>query len=246
MLVALFLLLAAYTLVGNAYRMASLLAPTHSEAISLMIRTVSSPSGRAEVVAMRALDVQYLLTLDLSRANIQAYLLYRLANAGRQYPYPMGGSYLSAAAIIIPKWIWPGRPPSITKQASDLLLGRGAFERGYHSPWAYGMGGEAMLNFGPFAVPFSFAVLGLATSLSRRWLKSLAPDDARRLLAPLAVMLPVLILHSNAPQIIGVTLKFMATFGLVAYLASVRTTGPSKDAADGGREEEHLPCAYCT
>src|SRR5690606_2332026 len=104
------------------------------------------------------------LLLDLARADIQAFIFYRLSDPLLQqeyeYEYADGRTYLGALSLAIPRQAWPDRPPTKVKAGTELIYGSGSYEQGAESSRVYGLAGEAMLNFGPVAVPLSFIVLG--------------------------------------------------------------------------------------
>ncbi|RLE79038.1 MAG: hypothetical protein DRJ36_03810, partial [Thermoprotei archaeon] len=104
---------------------------------------------------------EFLLLEDLSRANIQAYILYKLTEYPHHYDLQMGRSYVGDVAILIPKAIWPNRPPTKMKAGTEMLLGKGSYKpERWASVRVYGLAGEAMLNFGPIGVPFVFYIWG--------------------------------------------------------------------------------------
>jgi hypothetical protein len=95
----------------------------------------------------------------------------------------------------IPSNIWPDRPPTKIKEATDALYGNGAFTNStWRSSKILGLAGEAMVNFGPLAVPVSFAVLGAVVAAVRRITLSWQIDDSRILLVPFLVNLCFMVL----------------------------------------------------
>jgi hypothetical protein len=100
---------------------------------------------------------------DFGRSDVQSYLLYRVAEYPGEYHYAYGRTYLEDMALLIPQWLWRDRPIGKTLWGTDILRGIGAWapEPGRFAQNAYGLGGEAILNFGPISVPFIYLLLGL-------------------------------------------------------------------------------------
>jgi hypothetical protein len=138
----------------------------------------------------RGRTVQGEILGDLGRADVQAYLLYRIASPGSDYEYAHGQTYLGAAALLIPKALWPDRPPTSVEVGTDVQHYMGAYQPGkVESSKVYGLAGETMLNFGPWAVPIAFITLGWLVGWVRRSKNRLQRFDCRLLLIPFLVNL---------------------------------------------------------
>jgi hypothetical protein len=125
---------------------------------------------------------------DLARADIQAFILYKLLYGTGDFTYAKGETYIGALAVLIPRAILPDRPENKLKWGTDIQSGTGHYVPGvFRSSRVYGLSGEAMLNFGPISVPFIYALLGLLVGWTRTKIAQLLPGDARFLLAPLAI-----------------------------------------------------------
>ena len=128
-------------------------------------------------------QMEIILLDDLSREDIQAYEIYRLSVS--DYEYGFGRTYVGAVASMIPKAFWPNRPDGKNKEGTEILEGVGTYIPLVHtSSRVYGLAGEAVLNFGPYAVPLSFAVMAFVVALVRRFLIHLPSFDTRRLIVP--------------------------------------------------------------
>jgi hypothetical protein len=90
-------------------------------------------------------------------------------------------TYVAAFTILIPRNFWPDRPEVRVDAGSEALWGKGDSLR---SSRLYGLGGEALLNFGPWGVVPTFAIYGAVLGWFRRKLTSWNGLDARLLLAP--------------------------------------------------------------
>jgi hypothetical protein len=153
---------------------------------------------------------------DLARADVQSLELYKMTATPSEYDYAWGGTYLGALSILIPRAIWPDRPPDKSRWTTELESGPGSYVPGiWQSSHVVGLAGEAMLNFGPLAVPLAYAALGLMVGATRRWLSQLSPDDSRFLLAPLVVMFSFILLVSDSDN----DIFFLFKFGFIPLVA---------------------------
>jgi hypothetical protein len=182
-----------------------------------VVRALEGAEQRQQMAKERGRGLDATLLGDMGRADVQAYTLYRLMSPDvrSRYEYAWGRTYVGAAALLVPSRVWPGRPPTKVREATELLYGERTFgTRHFVSTNAFGLAGETMLNFSPLAVPLAFGLLGLAVSLVTRWSKSLDRNDARQLIVPFAVtvLLYLLIWDSD------VTLYYVITAGLLPVL----------------------------
>lgn len=192
------------------------------------IRRAGDPLERAELEERSGRTLESTVLGDLGRADIQAFLLYRLTNAG-DYDYAWGRTYLGALSLFIPRSIWPDRPPTKVKEGTELQHGSGTWIPGVmQSSKVYGLGGEAMLNFGWLAVPFSYALLGWLVGWVRGLLYTLDRFDPRRLLIPFFVNLCIVALIGDSDNIVF----FLVHRGLIPSLL-VLFSARSVRTADG-------------
>jgi hypothetical protein len=165
-----------------------------------------------------------LLLGDLGRADVQAFLLYRLSTGRGDYSYAWGRTYLGAIALLIPRRLWPERPPTKVKEGTEALFGAGSF---YDDEWSasnvYGLAGETMLNFGPVVVPFAYLVFGAIVGRLQRFLsmaQAADPYDARLLLYPLVLYLCLSILVLDFENLLFTVIKDGAIPLLIVWYAS--------------------------
>jgi hypothetical protein len=152
---------------------------------------------------------------DLGRADVQAYLLYRLARPESDYEYAWGRTYLGGLANPIPSLIWPNKPVNKVKEGTEALRGKGKYDiPGLRVRNIYGLAGEAMLNFTPLAAPVAFVVLGFVVARVRSWLMSWDISDSRVLLAPFLVVICFLLLIYDLDNI----MVYLAQYGFVSFL----------------------------
>jgi len=139
----------------------------------------------------------------LARADSNASILHNLITDPGDYDYRWGLTYAAAFTILIPRNFWPDRPEVRVEAGGEALWGKGESLR---SSRLYGLGGEAMLNFGPWGVVPIFAIYGAILGWYRRKLNSWGRLDARMFLAPFftSIIVQALVYDSD-------TLVFSAT-----------------------------------
>lgn len=179
-----------------------------------LVEAAEGGVARERIAQTRNRSVQTAILMDLARANGQAYLLYRLMRPDADYDYAWGRTYVGAAALIIPRTLWPDRPETKRMEGTNLMYGKGTFTPGrFVASNVYGVAGEAMMNFGPAAVPFSFvpvaALAGWCAALFRR----LDPRDLRWLLVPMLVNLCFAFVVGDSDNIV----VFLFTYAAIPY-----------------------------
>jgi hypothetical protein len=165
----------------------------------------------------------FLLLVDLGRSDLQAYVLFRFLTDGKDLEYAKGRTYLGAICEWIPRWILPDRPDTKLREGTEVQTGSG-YDENYPSSRVYGLGGEAMLNFGPVGVPFAYALLGLLTAWFRRAVNQLSTGDSRLLLVPFGVFMLVGIMMGDSDNVaFGLAKNGLLPFMLV-FLSSDRVS----------------------
>jgi hypothetical protein len=158
------------------------------------------------------------LLQDLGRGDVQALILQRVATGAFE---PAGGrTYLAALAKIVPRALWPDRPPNKLLEGSELRFGPGAYNAGYVSHYVHGLAGEALINFGPLGVIPAFLAYGLIFGRIGRFVDQLHADDARMLLAPFLVVLSIIILVADLDNLLWFLIKLVGLPATLVYLAS--------------------------
>ena len=162
---------------------------------------------------------------DFSRVDVHAYMLYRLVTHPEEYDFRYGLTYLGDFAPIIPMWIWRGKPASSGKviAGTELLWGRGFYDEGerYHrATRAYGVGGEMMLNFGPWAVPFAYGLWGFLVGRFRRFIRNMPEFDLRRFVVPYLIWLIPNMLAWDMDNWLAHTMNRAAFPVLIIWLAA--------------------------
>jgi hypothetical protein len=179
-------------------------------------------SGEVSSLNTDAEDSATVLVGDFSRTDVQANLLWRMSREGHA-AYAWGGSYLGALTMLVPKSLWPERPPTLVRWATDAEYGSGTYASGMmQSTRVYGISGEAMMNFGPLGVPLSLVLLGFGVGALRRLRNTLASSDARLLLLPFLVNLIFLTLLNDSDNIVFYLIKYGLVPVLLLVLSSQR------------------------
>lgn len=162
---------------------------------------------------------------DLARSDVQALILARIwpTSEGVNYEYARGGTYIGGVSLLIPRWIWQDRPPTKTTAGTEALYGEGSSQtRSQLSSRAYGLAGEAMLNFGALAVPIAYAGFGVLVGSAQRWKNSLRSGDSRLLLAPLVTVCAFYFLVWDSDNIVFFTFKNGLVPVLIVVASSTR------------------------
>jgi hypothetical protein len=163
-------------------------------------------------------DFKFLLLGDLARADSNASILHNLVKDAGDYDYRWGLTYAAAFTILIPRNFWPDRPEVRVDAGSEALWGKGNSLR---SSRLYGLGGEALLNFGPWGIAPMFALFGLIMGWYRRKLTSWNKLDARMFLAPFFTSIVVRALVYDSDNLVFSTVV-EGTLVVVAIFAASR------------------------
>ena len=183
------------------------------------IQSITDTTARDTIVSRKRQgtdEQKFILLHDFGRADIQALALY-LITTGDEYKLAYGRTYLGGAASLVPRSLWPDRPPAVHKERTELLHGaRSPYRQiDYVVPWIFGAPGEALLNFGAIGVPFVFVVWGLAVGWLVRLFRRLPHHDARRLMLPLLVGLSLILFIGDS----HIVAFFLMKDGLMPFLA---------------------------
>jgi hypothetical protein len=175
---------------------------------------------------------------DLGRADVHAFILYRLWNHDHDHHYAWGRTYLGAIALLVPRSIWPERPPTKVKEGTELLWGVGSYDpEDFVTTYVFGLAGETMFNFGPVAVPFAYLVFGVIVGRLQRFLAGLRRGDARLLLYPFFLTLCMSILTLDSDVLLFLLIKdglmAMAVVWLSVRVATATEMAVARVAPDG-------------
>ncbi len=178
-------------------------------------QAVWDPQVRRSLAAEGNRGIVPTLLGDFSRADLQALMVYRLVEYPDEYDAKMGRTYFETATLLIPRAIWPNKPPFNTKNwaGSELMGFYGESSR------VYGLAGEAMLNFRFYGILPAFLLFGLLVGWLRKKIFTLYPSDSRFLIIPLFILLSQLIVMSDSDNVLfgglkmGVVMVICVTLG---------------------------------
>ncbi|MBN1796604.1 MAG: hypothetical protein JW804_08020 [Sedimentisphaerales bacterium] len=186
----------------------------------------------AEVRKQMAYEVEggtpiSILLGDLARADIQAYMLYRLKENPGNYNCVWGKTYTEAILTFIPRGIWKNKPVSIKGEVGSALLG-------YSSAWSstaqYGVAGEAMLNFSYYGIVPAFAVFGCLVGWFRKKMLTLHKFDSRFLLVSLVFfVIGLMVIADSRNWMMGILRRGTLPF-LVVFFSCVKVKYASREA----------------
>jgi hypothetical protein len=161
---------------------------------------------------------------NLSRAETQAFLLYRVSDKSLGYELRLGKTYLASALSVIPRAVWPTKPTEAfgkVRAGTELQFGPEAYrEQRFESSLVYGLAGEAILNFGPIGVPPMYMLFGAAVGWYRRKLFTLPPFDARYYLAPVLTLIAFSAAFGDSDNMMFSFLKNGLLLLVVVYFGS--------------------------
>ncbi len=153
---------------------------------------ISAGRTVGELRERTGVGIHNVLLGDFTRTENHAYILFKTIEQPESYDLRYGKTYLQAFYPMIPYWIWLTKPDGSGKvwASTELFQGRGWFRPGnkwFRSTAAFGLEGEAMLNFGAWGVLPAFAVFGFLVGRFRRYMRGLDPSDLRWQLVPYGI-----------------------------------------------------------
>jgi hypothetical protein len=182
-------------------------------------RGLAEAGARQEIAQKRGRTFDAMLLGDLGRADIQAYILYKLSTHMSDYTYAWGRTYVGAVSMLIPHAILPNRPETTYREGTEIQGGAGTYVPNVvTSSKVYGLWGEAMLNFGPFAVPIVYALFGLLVGGLRTALRRLSPGDIRLFFVPFGIYVCIVMIGADSDILIYGLFKFGFVPTLLVYL----------------------------
>ena len=160
---------------------------------------------------------------DFSRTDIQAIILARTLDNNWGVQPAWGATYVGALALAVPRTLWEQRPPGKTRYLTELEYGPGSYVPGYSgSSHVAGLSGEAMINFGPAAVPLSLAVLAFVVGKLRSAFAGWHDLDVRRALLPCLVCAAPIVLVGDADNVIVFLVRSLMIPALLVCATATR------------------------
>jgi hypothetical protein len=194
----------------------------------------TSTEARDEWVKKTKRGPEAVILGDLGRADIQAFALARTTEVGGDYRLGLGRTYVGDVTCLVPRSLWPGRFDGKVVEGTEITEGPGAFEsiEGSYCTRQWGLAGECLLNFGPAGLPLVFLVFGCVVRRISNLSRDLAPDDARRLVLPIAAMACPQALAADLENLILFVIQFGGALILVLALSIERA--PLQPSSSGG------------
>jgi hypothetical protein len=181
-----------------------------------------SSKAREEMIYERRGGGTILGTLvgDLARADVQAFMVYRLMEFPEQYHYRFGLTYKMSALTFIPRAIWPSKPFAVKARAGTEISGYGET---VISSRVYGLAGEGMLNFGLYGIIPPFFVFGAFLGWLRKKLVTMEPSDSRFFIFPILLLVCELMILSDTENWMYGLLQMGILPFIVVFFGSLRT-----------------------
>jgi hypothetical protein len=131
---------------------------------------------------------------------------------------------VSALGLLLPQRFRPTSLVSKEEISSDLIWGAGVYTPGVlWSTRIYGLAGEALLNFGYFAIPIAFMVLAFVITRLQYWIDCLHHDDARLLVVPfLTYLVCIWSICSDLDNVVFSLIKQGFVTGLTILISTKR------------------------
>ena len=148
-------------------------------------------------------------------------MLRQLNNNELEYDLALGRTYLATISRIVPSYIWPNRPLLKDLEGTEVQYGKGTYDPiNRRSSLVYGAVGEAMLNFGPAAVPVVFAIWALVVGRIRKWILNWNSADVRVLLAPWLVIMCFVMFIGDSDNVFYSFFKYGTVPGILLWVCS--------------------------
>jgi hypothetical protein len=201
---------------------------------SQAVNVASSIGAETVAVSKGHRDFLGMLLGDLGRSDVQAILVKRSVDSALDLAW--GRTYLGAVAILIPRELWPDRPPAKTKELTEAEYGKGTYSPGiFVTSHVAGLAGEAVLNVGIIGIPLIFGLFGLLVGKAEAFYRAIGQRDSRLLLMPWVSVLTCMALASDSDNDVFSVIKFLAIPIIVVGVGSTRVrqaaTGVGRRAA---------------
>jgi hypothetical protein len=161
------------------------------------LSAIVDSSARQSFHSSRQNVDQYLVVRDLGRMDMQTLALKKIVSG--EQPLSFGRTYLVSIFSSIPKSILPFIPDQVTKEKTELIHGRGSYQRGEarQTTLVLGQFGESLINFGIPGIFLFYAALGLFVGKIRSLIKHLPKCDIRLLFIPVTCLIPLLMIGTD-------------------------------------------------
>ena len=155
------------------------------------------------------------------KSDIQAFILYNLMENEATRRYAWGKTYGWAVLYFVPRAVWKTKPFYTPKMVTGTIM-QGQ-PPSMISSKVYGLGGEAMLNFGYWGIPPAFFIFGCLLGWFRKKLTTMEPTDSRFFVIPFLILTFALAVGSDVDNLAFGLLKMGSLPFLLIFLASSRS-----------------------
>lgn len=184
------------------------------------IGAIFDDSQKVQLHESRQDSTKYIIARDLGRMDIQALALREmLADDGRGPDFALGRTYVTAVFAIIPRAIFPKKPPQITKEKTEIIYGNGAYDpnAARQTTLVLGQFGEMFVNFGIAGIFLYYSLLAIFIGKVREMIFGLNHEDARKFILPVLCFLPILFLITDFNVIFQQVTRYLMVPVLVIY-----------------------------
>jgi len=157
---------------------------------------------------------------NLARADLQAFMLYRLRELKGTFQPVHGQTYMTSALTFIPRAIWSTKPSGVKTRAGTEIQGYSGAET---SSRVYGLAGEAMLNFSYYGILPAYFVFGCFLGWFRKKIATMEPSDSRFFLVPLLILTFMFAVTGDSDNWMFGLLKMGVLPFIVVFLGSIRS-----------------------
>jgi len=174
------------------------------------LNAIFNESAQQEILARKHVEdeTRFTMTRDFSRADMQAFLISKELGGGLEHSW--GRTYIAAVLAVVPRAVFPARPPTAAKEKTEALFGPGSYSEQTMTNLLVGLLGEGILNFGLALAPLLYAGVGYIARFVRMLQWRLMPGDLRRLLIAPACILPTTFTFADS--------NVIATFVMAYFL----------------------------
>lgn len=198
-----------------------------------VLRVYEESGGVSELSQRTGRTVEHLLIRDMSRADVQAFLVFRLLADDVPYDLTWGTTYAEAVPrALVPRSLWSDRPAVPRKAMAGARIhfgGPNPYGDGLSK--VYGLAGEGLLNFHIPGALLAFCALGVAMGIYRRALATWPAYDARLFMAPFMANWFLTALIGDVDNLITFTMTKAAFPMLILLLVTVRRRQPAAEHA---------------
>jgi hypothetical protein len=157
---------------------------------------------------------------NFARADLQAFMLYRLKEFKGLYRPVYGQTYVMSALTFIPRAIWRTKPYQVKAKAGTEIQGYSGIQI---SSRVYGLAGEAMLNFSYYGILPAFFAFGCFLGWFRKKIATMEPSDSRFFLIPLLILTFMLAVTGDSNNWMFGLLKLGILPFTVVFFGSIRS-----------------------